>query len=123
MVQVLQCLRSTKQKPQIINCKLTEANSLPSNMIPYHKLHIRVEHIRKIYTDNNGRFPVLLRNVNQYIMIAYNCDSNAIIAAPFKSCSGKHRLLAYGAIMQCLKDRNMLVDLQILDNEASTEYK
>ena len=25
--------------------------------------------------------------------------------------------------MQRLKDRNMLVDLQILDNEASTEYK
>ena len=56
-------------------------------------------------------------------MIAYNCDSDSIFAAPFKYCFNKHRLLAYSAIMQRLKDCNILVDLQILDNEASTEYK
>ena len=56
-------------------------------------------------------------------MIAYHCNSNAIFAAPFKSRADKHRLLAYGTIMQRLKDRNMLVDLQILDNEAIIEYK
>ena len=56
-------------------------------------------------------------------MIAYHCDSNVIIAAPFKSHTDKHRLLAYGPIMQRLKERNMLVDLQILDNEENTEYK
>ena len=56
-------------------------------------------------------------------MISYPCGSNAIISAPFKSHSEKQRLLAYGAIMQRLKDRNILVDLHILDNEASTEYK
>ena len=56
-------------------------------------------------------------------MITYHCDSNAIIAAPFKSCADKHRLLAYGAIMQRLKYSNILVDLQILDNEASSKYK
>ena len=54
-------------------------------------------------------------------MIGYNCDSNAIIVATFKSITNKHRLLAYGAIMQRLKYRNILVYLQILDNEASTE--
>ena len=56
-------------------------------------------------------------------MIAYHCDSNAIFSAPFKSHANKQRLLSYGAIMQRLKDRNILVDLQILDNETSTEYK
>ena len=30
--------------------------------------------------------------------------------------------MAYDDIMQCIKDRNMMVDLQILDNEASDEY-
>ena len=49
-------------------------------------------------------------------MIAYNFESNAIIAAPFKYWADKHRLLAYGAIMKRLKDRNMLV-------EVSTDYK
>ena len=56
-------------------------------------------------------------------MIAYHCDSNAIIAAPFKSRAKKQRLLDYGAIIQQLKDRSILVDLQILDNKARNEYK
>ena len=56
-------------------------------------------------------------------MITYHCDYNAVIAAPFKSCSNKHQLIAYNAIMQQLKDRSMLVDHHILDNEASVEYK
>ena len=32
-------------------------------------------------------------------------------------------MVAYNTIMQRLKDRNMLVNLQILDNEARKEYK
>ena len=56
-------------------------------------------------------------------MIAYHCDSNMILTAPFKSRSDKHRMLAYHAIMQRLQSRGMLVDLQIMDNEASAEYK
>ena len=32
-------------------------------------------------------------------------------------------MVAYNTIMQRLKDRNILVHLQILDNEASKEYK
>ena len=56
-------------------------------------------------------------------MIAYHCYYNAIIAAPFKSCANKHRLLAYNAIMQHLRYRKIVMDLQMLDNEASAEYK
>ena len=56
-------------------------------------------------------------------MIAYHCDSNYIIAAPFKSHANKHRLLAYGAIRQQIKYRNIMSDLHILENEVITEYK
>ena len=56
-------------------------------------------------------------------MILYHFDSNVIISAPFKSCADKYILLAYNSIMQSLKDRNMLVDLQMLDIEASAGYK
>ena len=56
-------------------------------------------------------------------MIAYHCNSNAILAEPFKTRADKHRLIAYNTIMQRLKDRHLLVDLQILDNEASKAYK
>ena len=56
-------------------------------------------------------------------MVAYHCDSNMILTAPFKSHSNKHRMLAYHNIMQRLKAHGMLVDLQIMDNAASAEYK
>ena len=92
-------------------------------MTPSYELHIKVEHISKVYTDYTGRFPVCSRSENWYIIIAYNCDYNTVIATPFRYCSDKHRLITYSAIMKRLKDRNMLVDLQILYNEASTEYK
>ena len=72
---------------------LSKAISLPS-ITPYNELNIQVEHINKLYTDDKGRFPVRSRSNNQYIMIVYHCDSNAIIDAPFKSRTNKHRLLA-----------------------------
>ena len=56
-------------------------------------------------------------------MVAYHCDSNAILAVPFTSKKDKYRLQVYDEIMQRLKDRGMIVDLQILDNEASAAYK
>ena len=92
-------------------------------MTPSHEIHIKAEHIIKLYTDDTGRFSVRSRSGSQYKMIAYHCGPNAIISAPFKYRVNKHRLMAYGAIMQRLKECNMLVDLQILDNKSSTGYK
>ena len=123
MVQARQGIRSTKSRPNITKYKQHEATSLPIDTTPSQELHIKVEHIRKLYMNNNGRFPVRSQSGNKYTMIAYHCDSNAIIVAPFNSRANKHRIRAYGAIMKRLKDRSMMVDLQILDNEASTEYK
>ena len=56
-------------------------------------------------------------------MIAYHCDANLKLAEPFSSRKDAHRLLAYNKIMQRLTDNNLCVNLQILDNEASKEYK
>ena len=56
-------------------------------------------------------------------MIAYHCNSNAILAAPFKTQADRHHMIAYNAIMQRLKDRKLIVDLQILGNKASKAYK
>ena len=89
----------------------------------YNELHIKTTHIRKLYTDDTCRFPVTSRTGHQYIMVAYHCDANAIIAVSFKSQKDKDRMFDYNSIIQRLKDRNMLVNLQILDNEASKEYK
>ena len=56
-------------------------------------------------------------------MIAFHALTNAILIAPFKSQIYAHRLDAYNSIIQRLKEINHHVDLQILDNEASAEYK
>ena len=56
-------------------------------------------------------------------MIAYHCDANLILADPFSSRIDTHRLLVYNKIMKRLTDNKHIVDLQILDNEASAEYK
>ena len=86
-------------------------------------MHIKSTHISKLYTDDTGRFWVISRTGNQYFMVAYHCNANAIKDFPFKSRKDNDRMVAYNTIMQRLKDRNMLAKLQILDNEASKEYK
>ena len=123
MVQTRQNVRSTKPKrPKPSPSPIITSTSVQTEK-PSNELHIRFESISKLYTDDTGRFPVRSRGGNQYVMIAYHCDSNAIFAMPFKTRADRHRLPAYNSIMQRLKDRNLLVDLQILDNEASRQYK
>ena len=56
-------------------------------------------------------------------MIAYHCDANLILAKPFSSRKDTHQILAYNKIMQRLTDNKLIVDIHILDNEASAEYK
>ena len=56
-------------------------------------------------------------------MIAYHCNANLILAEPFALIKDTHRLLAYEKIMRRLSNNKLTVDLQILDNEASVEYK
>jgi hypothetical protein len=120
MVQTRAHVRSTKPKTPTPSPSLSVSSQMET---PSNELHIRIENISKLYTNDTGRFPVCSRAGNQYIMVAYHCDTNAIFAVPFKTRADRHRLPAYNSIMQRLKDRNLIADLQILDNEASKQYK
>ena len=113
-VQSRQGVRLTQPKVQQ---EQQQVPALPST----NDLHITVETISKLYTDDTGRLPSKARIGNQYVMISFHSDTNAILIAPFKSRKDSHRMLAYNEIMQRLKERNQHVDLQILDNEASAE--
>jgi hypothetical protein len=116
---------STKPNPPVAPVTSIQLPYIkPEPLLPQEKtseLHIRVKHISQIYTDDTGRFPIRARSGNQYIMIAYHWDSNAILACPFKTRKDCHRLAAYNLIMERLQQRGLSVDLQILDNEASAE--
>ena len=116
LVQKSQEVRSNKPKPQ--------PPSSPEEPMPQfrsNKLSLQVTPISKLYTGDTGRFPIHSRSGHQYIMIAYHCDTNMILAVTFKTRNYTYRLKAYNIIMQRLSDRKLTVDLQILDNEASAE--
>ena len=83
------------------------------------ELHVRIDHLRKLYTDDTGRFPISSCSGNEYLIISYHCNSNAILVAPFMSGNYSHRLLTYNKILTWLKNRDELVDLQILYNGSS----
>ena len=79
--------------------------------------------LSKLFTDDTGRFPVRARSGNQYVMIAFHADGNLILQQAFKTKSDRHRIATYNAIMTRLAARGVSVDLQILDNKASSAYK
>ena len=74
MVQTRQGVRSTHQHPRrqrIDRPPLsTDHDAPPTVHAPTNELHIHVEHVSKLYTDDTGRFPVRSRRGNQYIMVA-----------------------------------------------------
>ena len=87
------------------------------------ELHIWDQPISKLYTDDCGRFPIIYRIGNEYIIITYHCDPNTILWAPFVNRKDKHNSRSYNSIMWRLSDRGHQVDFQILDNEVSTYFK
>ena len=56
-------------------------------------------------------------------MLAYNVDNNAILVPFFQSCNDRNCIYAYNIIMSRLKSKGHSVDLQVLDNEDSAEYR
>ena len=85
-------------------------------------MHIKVVPLSKLFTDDMGRFPIRAMSGNQHIMLAFHENANVILVQPFKTKDDTHHIPAYSAIMTQLKKRNLGVDLQILDNEASAVY-
>jgi hypothetical protein len=56
-------------------------------------------------------------------MIAFHADGTLILQQALKSKSDSHQIAAYNAIMTPLAAGGLSVNLQILDNKASAEYK
>ena len=129
MVQSSQGVRSTKKMDRKVHNNEMEKSQQQSNtddIIPNQKtqeIHIWDQPISKLYTDDCGRFPIRSRSGNEYIMISYHCDSNTILQAPFVNRNDKHRIRAYNSIMKKLTDIGNHVEIQILDNEVSAEFK
>jgi hypothetical protein len=115
-----QNVRSTKPKP-------TSSAPLvvlpPPIEAPSNQVFVVTKPVSKLFTNDNGRFPVRARSGNQYVMVAFHADGNLILQQAFKSKSNRHRIAAYNTIMMHLAARGLSVDLQILDNKTSAAYK
>jgi hypothetical protein len=120
LAQQRQNVRSTKPKQPT---SLQIVCPPPPVATPSNQVFVMTQPLSKLFTDDTGRFPVRAHSGNQYVMIAFHADGNLILQQAFKSKSNRHRIAAYNAIMTRLAARGLSVDLQILDNEASSAYK
>ena len=126
LVQKRQVLSSTKPNPhQPISPYPPQVISPeePLLQVRSNEIFLQVAPISKLYTDDTVRFPVRARSGHQYFMIEYHCDANLILAVPFKTRKYTHRLQVYNKIIQCLHYQHLRVDLQIMNNKSSADYK
>jgi hypothetical protein len=77
----------------------------------------------QIYTDQTGRFPVVLSKGNKYTMILYDYDINAMLAQPIKDRRAPELLKAFQVMEHELVARGLKPKLMKLDNEASKLLK
>ena len=118
LIQKHQGVRSTKPKPPP-----PSSSKEPMLQVQYNEVFLQVTPIIKLYTDYEFRFSVHYRSGHQYVIIAYHCDANLLLLVPFKTRKDSPRLQEYNKIMQRLSNHKLIVDLKIIDNEASVEYK
>jgi hypothetical protein len=95
----------------------------PPVAMPSNQVFIVTKLLSKLFTNDTGRFPIRVCSSSQYVMIAFHANGNLILQQAFKSKSDCHCIAAYNTIMTHLAAHGLSVDLQILDNEASSAYK
>ena len=77
----------------------------------------------KIFTDQTGRFPITSSRGYKYIMIAYDYDSNTILAEPIKPRKRLQIKDAYQKMRKLLCSRELTPRTHVLDNECSKVLK
>ena len=77
----------------------------------------------KTYQDLTGRFPHKSSRGSEYLMVAYDFDSNAILAEPLKSRRGGEIKNAWLKIYDILASIGHPPKLYVMDNEISTDLR
>ena len=77
----------------------------------------------QIYSDQTGKFVATSDTGNQYIMVVYDYNSNAILVEPMKNRTAKTILTAFQVLHRRLCNAGLRPRLQRLDNECSDALK
>jgi len=99
---------------------------IPTN-IPHQKKGdiLITEHEVKslMYAVQTGLFPAVSSLGNKYIMILHHVDSNSSWAEAMRNQSGDELILTRARALARMRCRGLIPNHQILDNQASAEYK
>ena len=120
--QQRQNIRSTKPTTQLIVDNPPSPTSF-TDPDPHHVFLTILHGNGEIATDQTGAFPMKSSSGNQYIMVLYAYDPNAILVAPLKNRTGGELLRVYKQLHERLTLRGFRPKLQRLDNEASNQMK
>ena len=118
--------RSTKAKLPSQIAELTD-DAFPSSPPDHERTHLCyaaiMEPTGQIYSDQTGRFIAPSSKGNNYLLIVYDYDSNAILTEPLPSRSSSAILHGYQAVHARLCTAGLRPKLQRLDNECSEALK
>jgi hypothetical protein len=115
--------RQNARTTKIKNAQLLDSENDQDHGIKTEFVYAATIDAGQIYTDQTGRFPVVSRKGNKYIMILYDYDSNAILAQPIKDRTAPELLKAFQFMEQELVARGLKPKLTKLDNKASKLLK
>ncbi len=92
-------------------------------IIPVSAMSYISKNMRKAYMDLTGKFPHTSSRGNQYLVVMYNFDSNAIVFKPIKTRQSKEILNAFRKYEHKIAHNGILPTMYVLDNEASGDLK
>jgi hypothetical protein len=116
--------RLNQQRKNSRTTKIKNAQLLDPEHDIYHGIKTQFEYAAtknagQIYNDQRGRFPVVSRKGNKYIMILYDYESNTILEPPIKDRTAPELLEAFQVMDHEFVARGLTPKLMKLDNEAS----
>ena len=117
--QELQGLQSTKKNLPTIQDDMHPTSDIP-NIKTNDVIYSLISSTDKGFMDLTGRFPYCSSRGNEYILIAYHYDSNAIMGRPLKNRQAATITNAWKDIHTQLQSVGLAPNTWILDNESST---
>ena len=75
------------------------------------------------YMDLTGRFPYRSSQGNEYILVGYHYDANAILAIPIKNRNASTITEAWKSLHNDFKQAGVPPNTYVLDNEISSTLK
>jgi hypothetical protein len=115
------------QRQGVCSTRMTEPTEDKPTNIPHHEkgdIFITEHEVKSLmYADQTGLFQAVSSLGNKYIMILHHVDRNSSWAEAMRSQSGGKLILACACALARMRRRGLIPKHQILDNQASAEYK